>query len=210
LSQEEPSVGRVVIEDTDDPVSIRFLHVLQGANAEATQDGVAHVASTGGNAFEGITVRGVAVMFPVNVLSNDFTSVTYLAPVGITNHYIAGLAANAGYTVTQITLGGAQHVTVTPGGNLIADSAGLLSFTPVGQTLSSAPSFLSAQWFGSNLQLVGTGMANLTYSILSSTNLASAKWMLAGTVTADINGNFQFTDTNAWTSLQGFYRVSWP
>jgi hypothetical protein len=69
---------------------------------------------------------------------------------------------------------------------------------------------LSAQWFGSNLQLVGTGMANLTYSILSSTNLASAKWMLAGTVTADINGNFQFTDTNAWTSLQGFYRVSWP
>jgi len=210
LSQEEPSVGRVVIEDSNDPVSIRFLHVLQGANAEATQDGVAHVASTGGNAFEGVTVRGVAVMFPVNVLSNDFTSVTYLAPVGITNHYIAGLAANAGYTVTQITLGGAQQVMVTPGGNLIADSAGLLSFTPVSQTLSSAPRFLSAQWFGSNLQLVGTGMANLNYSILSSTNLASAKWMLAGTVTADINGNFQFIDTNAWTSPQGFYRVSWP
>jgi len=78
ISQEEPSVGRVIIEDTNDPVSIRFLHVLQGADSNATQDAVVHVASTGGNAFEGATVRGVAVMFPVDVLSNNFTSLTYL------------------------------------------------------------------------------------------------------------------------------------
>jgi hypothetical protein len=210
LSQEEPSVGRVSIEDTNDPVSIRFLHVLQGAKAKAAQDVATHVISTGGNAFEGVSVRGVVALFPINVLSNNFTSMTYLVPVGITNHYVAGLAANAGYTVTQIILGGSLQVTVTPGGGLISDNAGLLSFNQAGQTLSGAPRFVLAQWIGSNLHLVGTGMANLTYSILSTTNLATAKWIIAGTATADNHGNFQFIDSNASTSPRGFYRVSWP
>jgi len=85
--------------------------------------------------------------------------VTYTVPVSITNHYVAG---------------GSQQVTVTPGAGLVADSAGLLFFNRSGQTLSAAPRFLSASWTGSGLQLAGTGMANLTYNILTTTNLASA------------------------------------
>ena len=210
ISQEEPSVGRVIIQDTNDPVSIRFLHVLQGTDSKATQDVVAHLASTGGNAFEGTTVRGVAVMFPVNVLSNNFASVTYLVPVGITNHYIAGLSPAASYAVRQTIGGGLQQVTVTPGAGLVADSAGLLAFNSAGQTLSGAPRFLSVLWSGSALQLAGTGMANLSYTVLTTTNLASTNWIIAGSVHADTNGNFQFTDPGALAARQRFYRISWP
>ena len=210
LSQEEPSVGRVVIEDPTDPVSIRFLHVLQGADSGVAQDAVAHLASTGGNAFEGVTVRGVVALFPVNVLSNNFVSVTYTVPGGITNHYLAGLSPEASYAIHQTSVGGAQQVTVTLGTGVVADSAGLLSFNSAGLPLSGAPRFLSVLWTGSGLKLAGTGMANLSYRVLTTTNLASGTWIPAGAVTTDNHGNFQMIDTNALTSRQSFFRLSAP
>jgi hypothetical protein len=206
----EPSVGRVVIEDTNNPVNTRFLHVLQGANSNATPDTVTHVVGTGGNAFEGATVRGVIALFPVNALSNNFSSVIYTVPNTITNHYIAGLTPGASYAISQAATGGLQQVTVTPGPGLVADPAGLLSFNNGGQTLSGAPRFTAAHWTGSNLRLTGTGMANLTYSILTTTNLASTNWTIIGSTTADTSGSFQFIDAATSSSPQRFYRVSWP
>jgi hypothetical protein len=206
----EPSVGRVAIEDTNHPVNTRFLHVLQGADSSATADVVTRVLSSAGNGFEGATVRGVVVMFPMDALSNNFTSVTYTVPNGITNHYIAGLAQGASYAISQTMTGGMQLVTVIPGGGLLADSAGLLSFTSAGQTLSGAPRFVSALWTGSGLHVTGLGMANLTYTILMSTNLASTNWTTVGSATADSGGNFQFTDATSLPSPQRFYRASWP
>ncbi|PWU09485.1 MAG: hypothetical protein C5B50_27290 [Verrucomicrobia bacterium] len=210
VAELEPSVGRVVIEDTNHPVNTRFLHVLQGAASNAVPDAVAHVANSSGNAFDGVTVRGVVVLFPVNVLSNTFTSLTYTVPNSVTDHYIAGLTPGASYAISQSTIGGSQQVTVTTGPGLPADGAGLLSFNNAGQTLSGAPRFVSAVRAGSNLHLTGTGMANLNYSILTSTNLASTNWAKIGTATADSSGNFQFTDSTASTYPQRFYRASWP
>ena len=210
ISEEEPTVGRVVIQDPNNPATTRFLHVLEGADSNATPDVVTHVVSSNGNEFEGATVRGVAVMFPVDALSNNFTSVTYTVPVGITNHYIAGLAPGAAYAIHQTVAGGSQQVTVTPGAGLVADSAGLLSFNSAGQTLSGAPRIRSAAWSGSSLQLTGTGMANLSYSILTTTNLAFANWIIAGSAKADPSGNFEFIDAGASAYPERFYRVSWP
>ena len=210
LSQEEPSVGRVVIEDTNNPVDIRFLHVLQGADAKATPDGISQVASTGGNFFEGATVRGVVALFPVNALSNNFTTVTYSVPISITNHYVAGLTPNSAYEISRTITGTSQQVTVTLGGRLMSDAAGLLSFNNAGQTLSGAPRFNSEVWSGSSLLLTGTGMANLSYSILCSTNLLSPNWLTVGTLNADSVGNFQFLDVNASAYPQRFYQISCP
>ena len=209
LSGEEPTVGRVIIQDASNPVTTRFLHLLQGADASAPQDAAVYLASSSGSPFEGAAVRGVAVVFPVNVLSNNFASTTYTVPGGITNQYVAGLAPNAGYTVSQTRLAGSLQVTVTPGGSLISDSAGLLSFNLAGQTLSGAPRFTSAQWLDASLHLAGTGMANVAYDLLYRTNLTAAQWVVAGTIQADSNGNFQFVDPSPLPAHQGFYRVSW-
>jgi hypothetical protein len=206
----EPSVGRVVIEDTNQPVNTRFFHVLQGADANAMPDPVTHVVSSTGNAFEGAAVRGSVVMFPVDALSNNFTSVTYSVPSAVTNHYIAGLTPRAPYAISQTTTGGILQVTVRPGVGLSADSAGLLSFNSAGQILSGPPRFVTAQYTGSGLQVIGTGTPNLTYSILMSTNLASTNWITVGSASADTNGNFRFTDASIPPSPQRFYRASWP
>src|SRR5262249_50372753 len=103
-----------------------------------------------------------------------------------------------------------QQITISPGGGPAADSAGLLSFNNAGQTLSGAPHFLSALRTGSSLQLTGAGMANLSYRIQASTNLASTNWITIGSANADSTGNFQFTDTSASSYPQRFYRAVWP
>jgi len=210
LSEEEPSVGRVSVEDTNHPANVHFLHALQGADANTAPDVVNYLASAGGNGFEGVTVRGAAIMFPVSVLSNNFTAVSYTAPTGITNHYIAGLTPGGSYAIRQVVVGASQQITVAPGAGLVADGAGLLSFASSGQIGSGAPRLLSARWSASGLQLSGAGTANLAYGIVASADLASTNWITAGSVHADSSGNFQFTDTNAVSSRQRFYRVVWP
>jgi hypothetical protein len=210
VAELEPSVGRVVIEDTNLPVNTRFLHVLQGADSNAVPDVVTHVVSSAGNAFEGAAVRGSVVMFPVDALTNNFTSVTYTVPNNITNHYIAGLAPGTSYAISQTTAGGMLQVTVSPGAGLLTDSAGLVSFKSAGQLFSGPLRFVSALWTGSGLQVIGTGTANLTYSILMSTDIASTNWTKIGSASADSNGNFQFIDTGTPPSPQRFYRASWP
>ena len=123
---------RLTIEDTNNPANIRFLHVLQGADAGVNADPVAVVQSLSGTSFEGVAVRDALVLFPVNAIGNaSFNSVTYPAIGGATNHYIAGLAPGAGYAVTISTNSGLIQITVAAGGNEYhADGAGVLAFTP--------------------------------------------------------------------------------
>jgi hypothetical protein len=210
VAELEPSVGRVVVEDTNRPVNIHFLHVLQGAGSGATADPSTQVLSSAGNVFEGASVRGELALFPINALGNNFTSVTYTISSAVTNHYIAGLTPGASYSIKQIPSGGSQQITVSPGGGVIADPAGLLSFNNAGQTLSGAPRIVSAARSGSAIHLAGTGMGNLTYSVWANTNLAFTNWTLIGAAAADNTGNFQFTDSNASFYKQRFYRCSWP
>jgi len=209
VAEGEPCQYRLAIEDTNYPTDVRFLHVLQGADAGKTADAVAYLQSTSGNAFEGVSVRGVAALFPVYALSNDFTSVSYSAPSGVTNHYVAGLRPNTSYTATvQINAGQAQAA-VTPGPGLTADNAGLLSFDNSGKALGGvAPKWLSAQWTSGGFQLTGSGGPLLPYQVLARTNLATPNWSVIGTVTADTSGALQFLHSSVTNSGQRYYRLA--
>ena len=208
VAEGEPCQYRLTIEDTSHPTNIRFLHVLQGADAGKPADGAANLQSTSGNPFEGVSVRGAAVLFPVIVLSNDFTSLGYNAPAGVTNHYVAGLRPNASYTATVQTNGGQIQVTVTPGPGLTADNAGLLGFDSGGRALNGvAPRWLAARQTQAGLQFTGLGGPLLPYQVLAKTNLAAPGWSLAGTVTADAAGSFQFLDSPV-TNSGRFYRLA--
>ena len=62
VAEGEPCQYRLTIENTNNPADIRFLHVLQGADAGMGADAVTYCQSGGGNLFEGVAVRGVAVL----------------------------------------------------------------------------------------------------------------------------------------------------
>jgi hypothetical protein len=204
----EPCHYRLAIEDTNHPTDVRFLHVLQGADPGATSDPVAYLDSTAGNSFEGAVTIGSAVLFPVTLLSNNFASVSYRAPAGVTNHYVAGLTPNARFAVTVQTNAGQLLVTVTPGAQLTADGAGLLAFNNAGQSLQGGAS----QWLSINatngaIQLTGEGVQLAAYQVQAAASLQPTNWTTIGTATADGGGHLQYTDGPPTNSPARFYRL---
>ena len=120
----DPMTQRLMIE-APDASSVRFLHVLQGADAGASAAATSVVTSSAGDAFEGVAVNGVVVMFPVDS-GLAFGGTTYAAPAGTTTHYITGLTPGAAYTATVTPSGSGITVILTPDGPLTADAGGVL------------------------------------------------------------------------------------
>jgi hypothetical protein len=111
---------RLMIEAAGDPADTRFLTVLQGADEGADALEVQAIESTGGSNYAGALVGETAVLFPVS-LGEELESLSYSAQ-DATLHYITGLTPDAGYTVRRR----GDEVTVTAGGDQIADAGGVL------------------------------------------------------------------------------------
>lgn len=137
---DDPMSVRLRVDATGDPLAVRFLHVLQGADAGASADGAVVVRSDDG-AFEGAAVRGTAVLFPVNVGAAP-AQFSYTAPAGVARHLVTGLTPGAGYAVQVETVAGGVRVTVQAGGSQQADSGGVLlldSGVAAGRALTYLP-----------------------------------------------------------------------
>jgi len=202
----EPSVGRMVVEDKSNPTNARFLHVIQGADAGAQADAATSISNASGSPFQGAIVHGTAVLFPVNVLSNNFTQVTYLAPPGVTNHYLAGLIPHMAYSVSTVTSGAQLQITISPGSGLRADGAGIVEFATPSALGEPPPKWVLVYEAGGAVHLAGVGSAQQTYQVQACTVLAATNWAQIGTATGDASGNLQFTDSQN-SPAQRFYRL---
>ena len=116
----DPIKFRFKVEATGGPKSTRFLHVLQGADANQKAEDATLVRSTAGTPYEGAAFHDTVVMFPVDI--GKFQSVTYSAPANTKAHLVTGLSPGAGYKVTK----NGNETTVTTGGDQKADSGGVL------------------------------------------------------------------------------------
>ena len=189
--------SRITIEDPNHPANIRFLHVLQGADAGISADAATYVQSSGGTPFEGAAVRGALVLFPVNQLSNYFAGLSYAAPAGVTNHFIAGLPTNATFTAAF----NGPLVSLTPGGPLSPDLAGVLNFTA--DDLSSVR-ILSAIRSNNVFQITASGPLTHLYVLEASTNLVNWQAILTNNPAAT---PFQVTEPAASNQPVRFYRL---
>jgi hypothetical protein len=63
---------------------------------------------------------------------------------------------------------------------------------------------------GGSATLTGLGGSSILYTVQANTNLATATWVNIGSATAAAGGNLQFTDVNAPSFKQRFYRFSNP
>jgi hypothetical protein len=122
----EPMAFRLKVEAPGGPRDVRFLNVLQGADAGASADAVDLIESSQGTPFQGVAVRSTAILFPVD-LGIAFGTLTYNAPPGITTHLITGLQPNGSYDADIDGSGGRVRVTVRPGSAYRADSGGVLA-----------------------------------------------------------------------------------
>ena len=63
---------------------------------------------------------------------------------------------------------------------------------------------------GGAATLTGLGGSGVAYTVQANTNLATATWTNIGSAMAAAGGSLQFTDTNAASFKQRFYRLSNP
>jgi hypothetical protein len=128
-SELEPTQYVMTVEDTSNPMDARFLHVLEGVDANETPLAVSSITSTSGTAFDGVAVGTTALMF----IHDDsqtarFATTGYTEPFAVSVNYVAGLTPNSGYTIVKSTAGGNIQVTLTVGGSTTTDNAGVLKF----------------------------------------------------------------------------------
>jgi fibronectin-binding autotransporter adhesin len=76
--------------------------------------------------------------------------------------------------------------------------------------LPPGPQITGVGQSGGSLQISGTALANLQYQVQATTNLTTTNWLNLGAVTANGAGAFQFTDPQAATFSQRFYRLWLP
>ncbi|MGV3616607.1 MAG: IPT/TIG domain-containing protein [Fimbriimonas sp.] len=126
-AQMDPMTHRFCAEDPAKPAEVRFLNVLQGANAGGAKIVPTTVLSSAGVPFEGTVLGTRAVMFKRDLYAN-FTSTTFTIPATVTERIVTGLAPNAGYTITTQTVAGNVQITITAGGATTANAAGLIKF----------------------------------------------------------------------------------
>jgi hypothetical protein len=122
----EPSRSKLRVEDPASPRDVRFLHVLEGADAGATTAAVSTVRSLAGTPFEGAAVGAFAAVFPVDLVT-PFRRVTYSVPARVTAQIVSGLRPGAPYDVTFTPANGAVEVTVAPGTAYVADEGGVIA-----------------------------------------------------------------------------------
>ena len=116
------------VQDPNEPLDTRFLHVLQGADPGAPMAKAAYSQSTGTTAFDGASFGAFAVYFPQSA-TNSFEGATITVPTGVHTLLVTGLTPNTGYSVSvQATLGG-HTITVSSNGSSIADNAGVVMAT---------------------------------------------------------------------------------
>lgn len=129
MAQLEPSTHRITIEDQSNPTDIRFLEVLQGADANTPADPATLFHSSSGTAMDGAVIGKSAVLFIVDA-TTPFGSASYTVPAAVHDHYVTGCLPGAFYVVTSLANGNGSLITVTPSaGGIQADSAGVLSFS---------------------------------------------------------------------------------
>ncbi|MCW3097155.1 MAG: hypothetical protein JWL77_2773 [Chthonomonadaceae bacterium] len=125
----EPTRYILTVEDPTNPSAVRFLHVLQGADAGAGMAAASRLQSTQGTVFDGAVFGSSAVFFPVST-GASIAATSFVVPTGVHTVLITGLAANASVgAAIQINPNGTQ-IDLTPGGTgSSTDAAGVLRLT---------------------------------------------------------------------------------
>jgi hypothetical protein len=128
----EPMTYRLRIEAPGGPKRVRFLTVLQGADAGAAPTHLSLIQSSGRTPFAGAQVGDTAILFPVN-LGSSVANLTYAVSAATKAQLITGLQPYHGYGVITHITGGRLTVVVRPGTRYHADSGGVLSWGRLAQ-----------------------------------------------------------------------------
>ena len=185
--------------------------ILTSSNVTLSSSAALNVDLSGpvpGSGYDQLNVNGTVALGNANLRLN-------MLFVGSTNSVFTFIANDGTDAVTGTFAGLPEGSTVTASNGakfLITYQGGTGNDVVLKQiSLPTEPRFTSVAKQGDGgIQLTGTGMTNLPYTVWASTNLLTANWLNLGTTTANGVGVLQFTDLAATNYPMRFYRLSWP
>jgi hypothetical protein len=124
-AEHEPMKARLCDEAPRATTDVRWLHVIQGADAKATPDEPRLIVARGD--FDGVFVRDTVVLFAQR-RDAKLERLEYTAPTGTRRQLVTGLLPDSGYTVDTRRTSDGIAVTITPGGASRSDSGGVLTW----------------------------------------------------------------------------------
>jgi hypothetical protein len=145
IAEAEPMQYKLVIQDPANPTDIRFLTVIQGADAGTSALALKSVQSSNGTAFSGVEMQNTVILFPVSITAS-FANVTFNASTGVNRYMITGLAPGSSYSATIQNVTGGTQVTVAPGTGYVADSGGVLDCGPGAASVIPAVKVAAGIW----------------------------------------------------------------
>lgn len=157
----EPMKVRLRIDAPGNPTDVRFLQVLQAADAGAVIGAPALIQSADA-AWQGAKIGNTVVLF-ASTIGQTLAKLTYTFNTPVATHLITGLAANTAYCVTLT----ANSLSLSPGCSQLSDSGGVLQYPG----LSAPPKTnqtIGAITFSPNTLTVGD---TTTVSATASSNL---------------------------------------
>ena len=192
-----------------------------GTNTVQTMDGPVGFTNSIGiiAASSSVTLNGTTVI-KLGSGTNDIVqaggNITYGGTLNLANISGSPLAVGNSFQVFSAATytGSFANITpATPGAGLAWDTTQLNSGVIKVAVGSSQPVIGSTKISGGNLIFSGTGgTANVSYSVLTTTNLATplSNWTLLSTGSFDGNGAFSVTNTINSGSAQSFYTIRTP
>jgi hypothetical protein len=172
----EPMKVRLRIDAPGNPAEVRFLQVLQAADAGAAIGTPTLIQSTDA-AWQGTQIGSTVVLFAAT-LGRTFTNLSYTFTAPVATHIITGLAANTAYCVTLTT----SSLTLGQGCSQLSDGGGVLQYSAVAVTpivsLSFTPGWnLAGNSNSAALDVVATfGDAGKVASVWKWRTGVQAKW----------------------------------
>lgn len=120
-----PMKFRLKIEPPDNPKDVRFLHVLQGADAGTSAIPVQLINGSKGTPVNGVVIDTTVILFPVTI-DDTVSNIVYRVPSKVTRQIITGVQPNTSYRVDIQQAGDELQITLALGIGLKSDSGGVL------------------------------------------------------------------------------------
>ncbi len=125
LAEQEFTTHQIKIEDPTHPKEIRFLNVLQGADATSIQDHAVLIQSHLGTEFEGAAINQTSILF-IKHWDATFSETAWSVPNTIKYQFISGVKPHAGFNVKIADNGNQLDINLITGSQIYADDGGVI------------------------------------------------------------------------------------
>jgi hypothetical protein len=196
VARNEPMNVRVRIDAPGNPANVRFMQVLQAADAGVAIGTPTLIQSTDA-AWQGAQLGSTVVLF-ASELGRSVSNLSYSFTAPVATHLISGLSPNTAYCVTL----GAGSLSLQPGCSQLSDSGGVLQHPAATGAAATSLSLMPGWNLAGNSNAVPLDVAAVFGDASRVTSVW--KWLAASSRWAFYAPGMSSAELTAYTQSRGY------